>query len=1057
MPGPRPTTFVGLAVAALLIGLIVYSTGRWHASAGPGQPGDVNCDGVANSLDASLILQFASGLTASLPCEADGDVTGDGLIDPVDAALVLQFAAGLVDSLSPRAPTPTRVAPAPTRPPPTDAPPSQTPTVPAPPAEPQACLAPSEPPANPVDSEELVYNCNDCREEGAEPEALDEFVAFYTRLPDTDLAQDPRRESVHPISGGLADVVVNIPDLGRVEFPRRTSYRPVWVPIGGTNAALPELVSRAGDGDPDRPDRLNRYSYARVVKSDLSEIIVHWRYVTDFCDPTPTGVVHELFAIRPDGTVTRTVHIGANTLEQAAGLGRNLSQELALNASGVVAEEASNVSRPLPAGTGEATVAQVHPIAGPVLDFALDDGTSPLARTAAEAVSGAAGNVSGRFPNWAPGVSGTALAFDGYTTEVSYPAASSPTLNASFTLEAWVSLAAYPFGTVQVAGQATTDGNEAFTPDPFADPMDPVGVYESIDPETGLGLMSPVSAGGKGYLLAIDAFGLPHLLGSFGGTWTDATATDRLPLHEWHHIGGVYDAASGELRLYVDGTEVASQAVDGSLQQATSQDFVIGLNREPQWNVSGSEMHIEAFRRSLFGVEGLIDEVRLYDRALSASAMRQAASRAGAAGAPVLARRVLPDVSGAGFTAHQETLSYHPLWDQLFHDSGYDDVVVSFESLPTSIVFWKGMTYGPAWVSGNAIWASDQSMEYGDSQGLVEHMGDKQVRYAHARVVEETDARIVVHWRYAPVAVSYRLYETAGELAWVDEYYTIYPDGTTVRFVDDWFCSQEGGAPAGWQGTYILTPPGAEWTEVYNEVAVSVLTSDGTRGDLNVVEPTDPEAFLSDAAVIWTNTKSTYRLYRGVTSGVALEYNDDLLEDWAPYTPEVPEDFFFSVSPLGLGNHWPVAQAPNDGRGALFNDRLSASEGLVALGDLSSAQKSMLYGFSESPEAALPMVNGWNDPPGVSNSSLTSEGYDRREHAYRFIGTERTLSFTLSGSRAIQNPGVVVRGWTGSTSPTVTVDGSPVAARTGIHFNGGERTLIVWLPLDATTARVVIE
>ena len=62
------------------------------------------------------------------------------------------------------------------------------------------CLAPSEPPADPVDSEELVYDAHDAREGGAEPPELGEFLAFHTRLPDIDRAVDPARAHL----GGMA-------------------------------------------------------------------------------------------------------------------------------------------------------------------------------------------------------------------------------------------------------------------------------------------------------------------------------------------------------------------------------------------------------------------------------------------------------------------------------------------------------------------------------------------------------------------------------------------------------------------------------------------------------------------------------------------------------------------------------------------------------------------------------------------------------------------------------------------------------------------------------------
>lgn len=66
-----------------------------------GLRGDVNCDGVVDSVDAALILQFVAGLTSPLPCQGRADVNGDGTISSIDAALVLQAVAGLLGSLPP--------------------------------------------------------------------------------------------------------------------------------------------------------------------------------------------------------------------------------------------------------------------------------------------------------------------------------------------------------------------------------------------------------------------------------------------------------------------------------------------------------------------------------------------------------------------------------------------------------------------------------------------------------------------------------------------------------------------------------------------------------------------------------------------------------------------------------------------------------------------------------------------------------------------------------------------------------------------------------------------
>ena len=62
-------------------------------------PGDANCNGSVNAIDAALILQISAGLLGELSCDGNADLNENGTIDSVDAALVLQFVAGLLGSL----------------------------------------------------------------------------------------------------------------------------------------------------------------------------------------------------------------------------------------------------------------------------------------------------------------------------------------------------------------------------------------------------------------------------------------------------------------------------------------------------------------------------------------------------------------------------------------------------------------------------------------------------------------------------------------------------------------------------------------------------------------------------------------------------------------------------------------------------------------------------------------------------------------------------------------------------------------------------------------------
>ncbi|OGO49800.1 MAG: hypothetical protein A2148_07410 [Chloroflexi bacterium RBG_16_68_14] len=66
-----------------------------------GSLGDVNCDGVVDSIDAFLILWFEASVFGILPCPENADVSLDGLVNSLDALLILQYHAQLVPSLPP--------------------------------------------------------------------------------------------------------------------------------------------------------------------------------------------------------------------------------------------------------------------------------------------------------------------------------------------------------------------------------------------------------------------------------------------------------------------------------------------------------------------------------------------------------------------------------------------------------------------------------------------------------------------------------------------------------------------------------------------------------------------------------------------------------------------------------------------------------------------------------------------------------------------------------------------------------------------------------------------
>jgi hypothetical protein len=89
---------------------------------------------------------------------------------------------------------------------------------------------------------------------------------------------------------------------------------------------------------------------------------------------------------------------------------------------------------------------------------------------------------------------------------------------------------------------------------------------------------------------------LPDLGGTFAAT--NLYGTNALALNTWTHIAGTYDGTT--MRFYVNGVAVASAAQTGAIPSSTGNLFIGGDSSNGQhWN-------------------GLIDEVRVYNRALSA-------------------------------------------------------------------------------------------------------------------------------------------------------------------------------------------------------------------------------------------------------------------------------------------------------------------------------------------------------------------------------------------------------------------------------------------------------
>ena len=84
------------------------------------------------------------------------------------------------------------------------------------------------------------------------------------------------------------------------------------------------------------------------------------------------------------------------------------------------------------------------------------------------------------------------------------------------------------------------------------------------------------------------------------------SSPSTLPTGEFVHIAGVYDKASGDLRVFVDGTKEGQQSFSSFTPKTSNDPGAIGAESV------GTDRRIRFF-------QGVIDDLRIYDRALSDS------------------------------------------------------------------------------------------------------------------------------------------------------------------------------------------------------------------------------------------------------------------------------------------------------------------------------------------------------------------------------------------------------------------------------------------------------
>jgi hypothetical protein len=610
------------------------------------------------------------------------------------------------------------------------------------------------------------------------------------------------------------------------------------------------------------------------------------------------------------------------------------------------------------------------------------------------------------------GVSGTAIKFDGFSSSVVRKASSFPKLNTAFSIEAWIALGAYPWNWVPIVSQ----NHENI-----------IGFFFGLDSRGNLGFH--ISDGSSIWHECNSRPAEGQLLG--------------MELKKWHHVMGTYDPDSG-LAIYINGEIAGSVELKKKPVFALEVDLLIGRNHKPL--PPTDPVRAWATYPSWYSFDGIIDEIKIYNRALSIEEVKTAFHAIEPETAPDLAPRRFPSVEkpSGRFGANYTKLKYYEEWDNIWPVGDSSDIVVQFDELSINVMFWRGSRYSPCWVSENGKWMADQSRETGYNwflrngpreilpTGCLEHMSDTQCRSSRVSIIENNDARILVHWRYLQMDVQFRqkdLQNQTGFGEWADEYYTIYPDGVAVRKL--------GPGRGGWQETIFFSEPGTR-PEDNCELGAITLVNNLGEGRTYSWEHGYPVFDLENPIIQMTNLKSKFKPYMILRPGAR----------WRVFNGEVRPEY----SRFPWWNHWPVAQVSSDGRYASASDR-AAHSSLCWGGPRDGVA---LYGMTDKPAVSLvSLARSWNNPPKIhiAGNSVKNEGYDPSQRAYvlRCNKTGSSLNIEIGGSEEspVVNPALVIKNW-GSHAPQLKIDGQSITRgkefRWGIEYTiSGQADLIVWI------------
>jgi hypothetical protein len=336
-------------------------------------------------------------------------------------------------------------------------------------------------------------------------------------------------------------------------------------------------------------------------------------------------------------------------------------------------------------------------------------------------------------------------------------------------------------------------------------------------------------------------------------------------------------------------------------------------------------------------------------------------------------------------------------------------------------------------------------------------MQDRHCRFSHVRIIENTPARIVVHWRYTLVSAynnTWRPDPKTGWECWIDEYYYIYPDATAIRRVS-W---KKGslGYPRQFQESLALLHPEQVMSQLLEKDFAFVTDYENNSSALKFVDDPNSPPY---GPFSWDSTYS-YTIQ---------QYN--FKSENKPFICFEPGNTMYlrhmdlgSYDRAGGCNHFPVGQARCDGRTTRMADRPSHCSGFPISDPVIHEEGDRyywngLYGMNKmEPEALVHFGRSWAYAPelSVKGQGILSNAYDRSRGCYQLenkLEDLNPLEFTILGNKEspIKNPAFYIKNWHAGGA-MVFVDGQEFRdCETGINhrLEGSDLLVFLWMEADS--------